>query len=212
MRLIVRLIVLVMNRCCIDYLVSSSNKCVEGVPGFSFIIARKSALEASRGNADTVSLDIHKQNDGFNKNSQFRFTPPTHAMIAFGQAMSELVMEGGVENRARRYKENQAVLKEAMTRLGFQTYLTPENQGWIITSYRYPTDKGWNFEEFYKRLNALGFVIYPGKVSNADCFRIGHIGRVFPTDTTKLAAAIELVAREMKTAKFAEKPKKPSKL
>lgn len=92
-------------------------------------------------------------------------------------------MEGGVEARARRYKENQSVLKAAMIECGFQTYLTEANQGWIITSYRYPTDSAWSFEEFYKRLNDLGYVIYPGKVSNADCFRIGHIGRVFPAGT-----------------------------
>jgi len=186
----------------IDYLVSSSNKCIEGVPGFSFIFARRTALKASKGNARTVSLDIHKQDEGFAKNSQFRFTPPTHAMMAFGQALAELEMEGGVDMRARRYRENQSTLQRVMAELGFQLYLKPNLQGYIITSYRYPTDANWKFEEFYNRLNDLGFVIYPGKVSNADCFRIGHIGRVFPEDTKKLADAIVRVCKEMKTARY----------
>jgi aspartate aminotransferase-like enzyme len=135
----------------IDFLVSSSNKCIEGVPGFSFILARNSALEAWKGHASTLSLDIHKQADGFKKNSQFRFTPPTHAMMAFGQALAELAMEGGVEYRMRRYQENQKVLMQEMKDMGFSTYLPTELQGWIITSYRYPTDKNWNFDKFYNK-------------------------------------------------------------
>jgi len=193
----------------IDYLVSSSNKCIEGVPGFSFVFARRSKLNATAGNARTVSLDIHKQEEGFAKNSQFRFTPPTHAMMAFAQALAELEMEGGVEFRARRYRENQTTLQKIMTDLHFLPYLNPTLQGYIITSYRYPTDSNWNFEEFYSRLNEMNFVIYPGKVSNADCFRIGHIGRVFPEDTKKLGAAIVQVCKEMKTARYA--PKKDNK-
>jgi len=186
----------------IDYVISSSNKCVEGVPGFSFIIARKTALTASKGNASTVSLDIHKQHAGLESNGQFRFTPPTHSLMAFGQALTELAMEGGVEDRARRYKQNQAVLEEKMHSLGFVPYLNKKHQGYLITSYRYPTDPMWNFNTFYEELNKLGCVIYPGKVSNADCFRIGHIGRIFPKDTQKLCEGIERVTKQMRTAKF----------
>jgi len=186
----------------IDFLVSSSNKCIEGIPGFSFVVARRDALKAAKGNATTLSLDIYAQLEGLEKTGQFRFTPPTHALLAFRQALSELEQEGGVRARAARYAENQRVLHQAMTRLGFELFLQPHQQGYIISSYRYPTDPNWNFERFYSMLNDRGFVIYPGKVSQADCFRIGHIGRIFPSDTFALTKAIEEVCREMKTAAF----------
>jgi len=195
------------SRCNIDYLISSSNKCIEGVPGFSFVIARKSSLMSSKGNADTVSLDIHKQEIGFESNSQFRFTPPTHSLIGFAQALAELHMEGDVAGRALRYQSNQKILQKTMDELGFVRYLK-FNQGYIISSYRYPTDSNWNFHTFYTKLNDRGFVIYPGKVSNADCFRIGHIGRIFPDDTQNLCRAIIDICKEMKTAKYA--PSVPS--
>lgn len=172
----------------IDFLVSSSNKCVEGIPGFSYAIARKDALKAAKGNATTLSLDLYAQREGLDKNGQFRFTPPTHALLAFHQALAELNQEGGVKARAARYAENQRVLHAAMTKMGFKLFLKPEEQGYIISSYRYPTDPNWNFEKFYAMLNDRGFVIYPGKVSDADCFRIGHIGRLFPTGESRVSS------------------------
>lgn len=186
----------------IDFLVSSANKCVEGTPGFSFAIARKDALEECKGVARSLSLDLYAQRKGLDASGQFRFTPPTHALLAFRQALKELEQEGGPAARADRYKANQKVLMAGMAKLGFQLYLKPENQGYIISSYRYPTDPNWNFNTFYNKLNEMDFVIYPGKVSNADCFRIGHIGRIFPADTERLVAAIETVTKSMKTAGF----------
>jgi 2-aminoethylphosphonate-pyruvate transaminase len=189
----------------IDYLVSSANKCIEGVPGFSFIIARKTAFEASKGNASTLSLDIHAQRAGLDQNGQFRFTPPTHAMAVFARSIQELKIEGGVQARMNRYKYCQRILQKVMDKSGFQLYLKPQLQGHIISSYRFPKDPNWNFEVFYDLLNHFGFVIYPGKVSNADCFRIGHIGRIFPSDTRRLADLIAHTARYMKTAGFYSK-------
>ncbi len=104
----------------------------------------------------------------------------------------------------RRYRRNQEVLMRGMKPLGFELYLRPELQGWIISGYRYPVDGGWRFDDFYRRLNEKGFVIYPGKVSNADCFRIGHIGRLFEEDTQALVETIDEVCRDMKTAKYAQ--------
>jgi 2-aminoethylphosphonate-pyruvate transaminase len=187
--------------CNIDYLVSSANKCVEGVPGFSFVIARKAAIPA-KYTASTLSLDFIAQAKGLDKDGQFRFTPPTHALLAFRQALRELDQEGGITKRYARYQENQRVLMKGMEKMGFQLYLEPSIQGCIISSYRYPTDKNWSFEKFYTELNNLDLVIYPGKVSKADCFRIGHIGRLFPEDTQKLVNAIEQVCKKMKTAGF----------
>ena len=183
--------------CEIDYLVSSANKCIEGVPGFSFCIARRSALEKTAGWSRTLSLDLYEQWRGLEKSGQFRFTPPTHTMLAFRQAIDELNMEGGVPGREKRYQGNCAVLLEGMRNLGFEEYLPTEKQGHIITSFLFPEDRNFHFETFYEKLNDRGFVIYPGKVSNANCFRIGNIGRIFKSDVDGLLSAIEIVLKEM---------------
>lgn len=186
-----------LRECGIDYLVSSANKCIEGVPGFSFVLARTSSLEKTTGYARTLSLDLLEQYRGLEKNGQFRFTPPTHALIAFRQALAELEAEGGVVGRADRYRRNYETLIEGMQRLGFTEYLRREDQGYIITSFLYPEDKNFRFEEFYERLNEKDYVIYPGKVSDANCFRIGNIGRIFEPDIRALLAAIQETLVEM---------------
>jgi 2-aminoethylphosphonate-pyruvate transaminase len=181
----------------IDFLVSSANKCIEGVPGFSFVICRRDALLETEGRARTLSLDLLAQWKGLEKDGQFRFTPPTHAILAFERALEELDEEGGVVGRAERYQRNHQVTREGLRALGFREYLSPELQGWIITSFRYPEDPRFRFDEFYDRLNEKGYVIYPGKVSDADCFRIGHIGRLFESDMKALIGAIGETVREL---------------
>lgn len=183
--------------CSIDFLVSSANKCIEGVPGFAFAICQREALLAAEGLARTVSLDLLAQWQALESNGQFRFTPPTHALLAFERAMIELEAEGGVVGRARRYRENYETLKHGMSEMGFWAYVPERLRGNIITSYRYPADPRFDFSEFYNRLNEKGFVIYPGKVSDADCFRIGTIGRLFPTDVTALLSAIRDVMHDL---------------
>lgn len=174
----------------IDYLVTSANKCIEGVPGFGVILAKRDTLVKTEGYAQTFSLDLLAQVRRLNKDGQFRFTPPTHALLAFHQALLELEAEGGVEGRAARYMANYETLIAGMRAMGFQEYLKPEDQGYIIISFPYPDHPNFDFEEFYQRLNDHNFVIYPGKVSQADCFRIGSIGRIFPADITALLTAI----------------------
>ena len=174
-----------------DYLIASPNKCLEGVPGFSFVLAQRAALEETAGWARSVSLDLLAQWKGLETNGQFRFTPPTHALLAFAQALQELRAEGGVEARARRCRANHETLMAGMRRLGFREYLAPERQSDIIASFHYPTDGDFDFDEFYRQLAARGFVIYPGKVSRADCFRIGTIGRLGVMEIEALLAAIE---------------------
>lgn len=136
------------------------------------------------------------------KDGQFRYTPPTHAIVAFHQALKEFELEGGIKARAKRYISNQQVLMERMKELQFELYLHPSLQGHIISSYKYPQDKNWNFHQFYRKLNDKNYVIYPGKVSSAECFRIGHIGRLKPEDTINLCVAIDQVCQDMKTAKY----------
>jgi len=183
--------------CHIDYLVSSANKCIEGVPGFSFALCKLSSLKKSAGYARSVSFDLLDQYEGFEKNGQFRFTPPTHALVAFRQALAELELEGGVQARAKRYRNNYEILVAGMREMGFREYLKPEDQGYIITSFLYPADPNFSFEKFYEGLNQKDYVIYPGKVSDADCFRIGNIGRIFEPDIRALLAAIRETIKEM---------------
>jgi len=181
----------------IDYLISSPNKCLEGVPGFSFVLARRAALEATKGRARSVSLDLLAQWEGLERNGQFRFTPPTHALLAFASALEELREEGGVAARAARYRASHETLRAGMRRLGFAEYLPAERQSNTITAFRYPDDPSFRFEDFYHRLRARGFVIYPGKLSQADCFRIGTIGRINEEDVGDLVAALAEVLGEI---------------
>ena len=183
--------------CNIDYLVSSANKCIEGVPGFSFVLCKISSLNETAEYARSLSFDLLEQYQGFEKNGQFRFTPPTHALAAFRQALAELEAEGGVPGRAERYRKNYETLIAGMRQMGFREYLRPEDQGYIITSFLYPDDPNFSFAEFYESLNQKDYVIYPGKVSDANCFRIGNIGRIFKADIKALLAAIRETITEM---------------
>ena len=181
----------------VDFLVSSANKCIEGVPGFSFAICRGEALARCEGQARSLSLDLFAQWKGLESNGQFRFTPPTHTILAFEKALEELAEEGGVAGRAARYSGNYDTLVAGMSALGFKEYLPREDQGYIITSFRYPTHPAFDFTEFYTRLSEKDLVISPGKVSDADCFRIGNIGRIEQDDVKKLLTAIASVLEEM---------------
>ena len=181
----------------IDFLVTSANKCLEGVPGCSIILACRDALVETEGSARSLSLDLQAQWRALERNGQFRFTPPTHAILALAQALNELEEEGGVEGRGARYRENHDVLMAGMRRLGFRTYLDAEDLSCIITSFLYPRDGSFAFESFYQRLNERGHIIYPGKVTLADCFRIGTIGRITSSDVEALVESIEDVLDEM---------------
>lgn len=185
-----------MKKMQIDFLVSSSNKCIEGVPGFAFALCKKTELEKAKGQARSLSLDIHEQWAGLEASGQFRFTPPTLSIMAFRQALRELEEEGGIKAREERYKTNKRILDAGMAELGFKQYLRPEIQGHIITSFLYPDDANFSFENFYKKLNERGFVIYPGKLGKTDAFRIGNIGQIFPADVKALIVAVKEVLEE----------------
>lgn len=174
----------------IDFLISSSNKCIEGVPGFSFVIARRDSLELAEGRARTLSLDLYAQWKGLETDGQFRFTPPVQVLLAFARALHELEAEGGVKGRAARYARNNEVLLKGMQELGFRVYLDPEHRGYIITSFYYPDHPDFNFRDFYGALSQRGFVIYPGKLGKTDCFRIGNIGHITETDIRELLGAV----------------------
>ena len=161
-----------------DALVSSANKCIEGVPGFGFILARKTALEAARGNSTSLSLDAHAQWDHMNRTGQWRFTPPTHVVAAFLEALRAHAEEGGVAGRGARYARNRDVLVEGMRALGFETLLADRWLSPIIVTFFCPADANFVFDHFYERMKDKGFIIYPGKLTVVDSFRVGCIGQM----------------------------------
>jgi len=181
----------------VDYLVSSSNKNLQGVPGFAFVLARKSELDKAKGNARSLSLDLHGQWVAMNDTQQFRFTPPTHTLLAFHQALLELEAEGGIPARRQRYASVREILRKGFAALGFQEYLPPSAENIIITTYLYPKHPNWNFTKFYTRLSDLGCVIYPGKLTKTDCFRVGNIGALTAADCHKLLDAVQVAMKDL---------------
>ncbi len=161
-----------------EALVSSANKCIEGVPGFGFVLARKEALEEAAGNSHSLSLDLHAQWAHMEATGQWRFTPPTHAVAAFLEALRLHEAEGGVTGRGARYAENRDVLVAGMRALGFETLLADRWQSPIITTFFCPADPAFSFPAFYEAMKARGFIIYPGKLTVVESFRLGHIGQV----------------------------------
>ncbi len=173
----------------IHFLISSANKCIEGVPGFSFIIANTDELKKAHY-ARTLTLDLLAQWEGLEKNGQFRFTPPAHALLAFYQALNELEEEGGPKGRAERYLNNNQKLIEGMGKMGFEPYVPSDYRGYIITSFFYPENLKFSFEEFYEYLSQRGLIIYPGKLGEENTFRIGNIGRIGEDEINRLLHAI----------------------
>jgi 2-aminoethylphosphonate-pyruvate transaminase len=174
----------------IDFLIGSSNKCVQGVPGFGIIIAAKSAMKSCCGNARSLSLDLYDQWAVMEREGKWRFTSPTHVVLAFMQAMKELEEEGGVPARFARYSANQARLARGMKELSFRTLLKPEFQSPIITSFLYPEGERFIFGELYEHAKSDGFILYPGKISQADTFRVGSIGDIDANVIDGLLASI----------------------
>ncbi len=173
-----------------DAVVASSNKCLEGVPGIGFCLARKSALEKTAGNAPSLTLDLHDQWVAMEKTAQWRFTPPVHCILAFDKALDEFDEEGGVAGRGGRYADNCRILVDGMREMGFRTLLPADLQAPIIVTFHMPADPKFDFQKFYDRLREQGYVIYPGKLTVADSFRIGCIGRLGATEIRQALAAI----------------------
>lgn len=174
----------------IDFIISSANKCIQGVPGFSFIIANKEKLIASKGKATSLSLDIYDQWETMSKDGKWRFTSPTHVVLAFAQALRELEQEGGITARHKRYSDNNKLLISRMRELGFKTYIDEAHQGPIITTFLYPENRKFDFADMYEYIKERGYAIYPGKVTEADTFRIGNIGEIYEEDIIKVTDII----------------------
>lgn len=180
----------------IDFIISSANKCIQGVPGFSFIICNRQKLEESQGKARSLSLDLYDQWKTMNKDGKWRFTSPTHVVLAFAQALRELEQEGGVAARAKRYAENNRLLIRKLRQLGIRPYVDNEHQGPIITTFFYPEHHAFAFQDMYRYIKERGYAIYPGKVTDVDTFRIGNIGEIYPEDIEKVCDYIKTFLEE----------------
>ena len=191
---------LVIDEIGIDYLISSANKCIQGVPGFAFVICHQKKFEKTRGYARSLSLDLYDQWETMEtKGGKWRYTSPTHTLLAFHQALEELENEGGIGARNKRYSACQRILVDGMSSIGFYPLLDKHLHSPIITAFRYPKEKWFNFSIFYQKLKERQFVIYPGKVSEEDTFRIGTIGDLSIDDIRHLVRVIEEVVIGMKS-------------
>ncbi len=183
--------------------VSSANKCIEGVPGFGFVIARRDELAAAKGNAHSLSLDVEAQWSTMNKTGQWRFTPPTHVVAAFVEALNAHAAEGGVAGRGARYTRNRDVMVKGMRGLGFETLLDDRWLSPIITTFFCPDDPAFAFDRFYELMKDMGFIIYPGKLTVVDSFRIGCIGQMDEHVMARVVAAAREALNEMGVASAA---------
>ncbi|MBU3159148.1 2-aminoethylphosphonate--pyruvate transaminase [Clostridium frigoris] len=174
----------------IDYLVSSSNKCIQGVPGFCFVICKIERLIKCFGNSKSLCLDLYDQWKSMDKDGQWRFTSPTHVVAAFSKAIDELIEEGGVEARNDRYKKNNCLLRSKLKNIGFDAYIKEELQSPIITTFLFPSEN-FDFSDFYNYVKERGFVLYPGKLTEVNSFRIGNIGEIYEEDIEKVCNIIE---------------------
>lgn len=173
----------------IDYLISSANKCIQGVPGFCFVIAKREKLLKCEGNSKSLCLDLYDQWKYMEKDGKWRFTSPTHVVAAFSKAIDELIEEGGVIARNDRYKNNNFILRKMLKYMGFEPYIRESLQSPIITTFLFPNTK-FDFNDFYNYVKTRGYVLYPGKLTETDTFRVGNIGEIYQDDIKKLCEII----------------------
>ena len=180
-----------------DALIAASGKCLEGVPGMGFVIGRRAVLERSGGNSSSLSMDLLDQWQYMQKTGQWRFTPPTHVLAALRAAIDQYQAQGGRAARLARYTQNCAALVSGMRKLGLETFLPDSLQAPIIVTFHAPPDPAYNFPEFYRRVRDRGFILYPGKLTTVETFRVGCIGAIGPNTLTQAVAAIGAVLDAM---------------
>jgi 2-aminoethylphosphonate-pyruvate transaminase len=180
-----------------DALVAASGKCLEGVPGMGFVFLRKAILDACAGNSQSLAMDLHDQHTYMAKTGQWRFTPPTHVVAALAEAVEQFVEEGGQPARLKRYAANCRVLVDGMAALGFRPFLAPEVQAPIIVTFHAPAHPAYDFKRFYEGAKARGFILYPGKLTAVETFRVGCIGAIGGNEMRQAVAAVADTLREM---------------
>jgi len=180
-----------------DALVAASGKCVEGPPGMGFVFVRRSVLEQCAGRSTSLALDLHDQWAYMERTTQWRYTPPTHVVVALNAALDQLRVEGGQPARLARYAKNCETLIAGMSELGFRTFLKPEIQAPIIVTFHAPADPRYTFKEFYERVRDKGFILYPGKLTQVETFRVGCIGAIGPDEMRQAVHAVRDTLRDM---------------
>ncbi len=180
-----------------DALIAASGKCLEGVPGMGFVFIRKAVLDACAGNSQSLAMDLHDQHVYMGKTGQWRFTPPTHVVVALAEAISQFVEEGGQGARLARYTDNCRELVQGMAALGFKPFLAPEVQAPIIVTFHAPAHPAYDFKRFYDGAKARGFILYPGKLTQIETFRVGCIGAIGRNEMRQAVAAVADTLREM---------------
>ena len=180
-----------------DALIAASGKCVEGPPGMGFVFARRSVLEQCAGRSTSLALDLHDQWTYMEKTTQWRFTPPTHVVVALNAALDQFAAEGGRTARLARYSRNYEMLVNGMAELGFRPFLEPAIQAPIIVTFHAPPDTRYTFREFYDRVRDKGFILYPGKLTQVETFRVGCIGAIGPDEMRHAVNAIRDTMVEM---------------
>lgn len=180
----------------IDFLISSANKCIQGVPGFSFIIAKRNVMSSCKGKARSLSLDLYDQWNSMEHDGKWRFTSPTHVVLAFAKAMEELNAEGGIAARETRYTNNNHKLIAGMKKMGFTPYIAESMQSPIITTFFYPEGINIVFSDFYTYIKDRGYAIYPGKLTEGETFRVGNIGEIYEDDMERLLSIIKHYLQE----------------
>lgn len=185
------------RRLTFEALIAASGKCLEGVPGMGFVLVQRSALEASAGRCHSLALDLHAQWIYMVRTAQWRFTPPTHVVVALAEALEQYREEGGLAARGARYAANCFRLVTSMRALGLQPFLPPEVQAPIIVTFYAPSHPAWNFQAFYDGVRQRGFILYPGKLTQVETFRVGCIGALTPRDIDQVVHAIDATLLEM---------------
>lgn len=180
-----------------DALIAASGKCLEGVPGMGFVIVRQSKLETSAGNCHSLAMDLHDQWTYMQKTSQWRFTPPTHVVAALHEALAQYQEEGGLPARGGRYATNCAVLIEGMRSIGLKPFLMASVQSSIIVTFHAPVHPGYDFKTLYQGVRDRGFILYPGKLTQVETFRVGCIGALAPKDMRQVVQAVAATMRDM---------------
>jgi 2-aminoethylphosphonate-pyruvate transaminase len=180
-----------------DALVAASGKCLEGVPGMGFVFIRKAILPQCEGNNSSLAMDLHDQYIYMEKTGQWRFTPPTHVLVALNEAIAQFEEEGGQAARLKRYQSNCSTLVDGMAALGFKPFLDPAIQAPIIVTFHAPADPRYQFKTFYDIAKKNGFILYPGKLTQVETFRVGCIGAIGPAEMAQAVHAVALTLKEM---------------
>ena len=179
-----------------DALVAASGKCLEGVPGMGFVFIRKAILEACAGRSQSLAMDLYDQYIYMEKTTQWRFTPPTHVVVALHEAIAQFEAEGGQPARLARYTRNYEALVSGMAALGFRPFLDPAVQAPIIVTFHAPGDPNYDFKSFYAAARARGFILYPGKLTTVETFRVGCIGAIGPDEMEQAVHAVALTLKD----------------